>query len=105
MKDAAAATAVAKEDEEKKEHEDMFGEVEQKHPEANASGEEAFDDTLENLMTIDESAGGASMMTQGGSEKQDDNNKVENENEQSVKKVVRILRFMQLLVEGHFTPL
>jgi len=54
-------------------------------------------------MTIDESAGGESMVADGGEKKEDD--KVENENEQSVKKVVRILRFMQLLVEGHFTPL
>jgi|LauGreDrversion4_2_1035121.scaffolds.fasta_scaffold20980_4 hypothetical protein len=81
MKEAAAASAAAKQDEEKKENEEMFGEIDmQKHPEPNASGEEAFDDTLENLMTIDES-GGASMMSQGGTEKQDENNKVEDENE------------------------
>ena len=105
MKEAAAASAAAKTMEEKKENEDIFGEAETlKNPENNVSGEEAFDDTLENLMTIDESGGGNSMMAEGGTEKKDDN-KIEDENEQSMKKVVRILRFMQLLVEGHFTPL
>jgi hypothetical protein len=107
MKEAAAANAAAKEEMEKKENEDMFGEG-VKHPDQNASNEEAaFDDTLENLMTIDESGAGASIAHEGngGGEKKDDDKGVENENEQSVKKVVRILRFMQLLVEGHFTPL
>ena len=105
MKEAAAANAATKVEEEKKENEDIFGDTDgQKHPEPNASGEEMFDDTLENLMTIDESGAGASMVTEGGSDKKDDD-KVDNENEQSVKKVVRILRFMQLLAEGHFTPL
>lgn len=28
-----------------------------------------------------------------------------NDNAQSLRKVIRILRFMQLLVEGHYTPL
>ena len=101
MKEAAAANAANKVVEEKKENEDIFGETDgQKQPEPNASGEEAFDETLENLMTIDESGTGASMVTDGGGDKKEDD-KVE----KSVKKVVRILRFMQLLAEGHFTPL
>jgi hypothetical protein len=46
MKEAAAANAANKVVEEKKENEDIFGETDgQKHPEPNASGEEAFDDT------------------------------------------------------------
>lgn len=64
MKEAQAAQASAKAEEEKKENEEIFAEGEVlKHPEQNASGEEAFDDTLENLMTIDESGEG-SMMSQ-----------------------------------------
>ncbi len=54
-------------------------------------------------MTIDESGEGSMMSDKGGEKKEDDN--VVDENELSVKKVIRILRFMQLLVEGHFTPL
>ena len=83
MKEAAAANAAAKEEEDKKENEEICGEHNDlhKHPEQNASGEEAaFDDTLENLMTIDESGAGASMVAEGA-EKKDDNDKVENENE------------------------
>jgi membrane protein involved in colicin uptake len=69
MKEAAAASAAAKAEEEKKEHEDIFGgehgegaALKGGVPESNVSGEDAgFDDTLENLMTIDESGAGASM--------------------------------------------
>ena len=70
-------------------------------PELN--GENAFDDTLENVMTIDESNEGASMMSGDGKENED--NKAENEAKASLTKVIRILRFIQLLVEGHYTAL
>jgi hypothetical protein len=65
--------------------------------------ENAFDDTLENVMTIDESNEGASMLSGEGNENED--NKAENEAKASLTKVIRILRFIQLLVEGHFTSL
>ena len=77
-------------------------------------GGEEFDDTLEQLMTLDNSAAaGASMITDnadqganGGEAKQKkDDDKGGNDAALSVKKVIRILRFLQLLVEGHFTPL
>jgi hypothetical protein len=54
-------------------------------------------------MTIDESNEGASMMSNEGEKKEED--KVAAEAKQSMTKVIRIMRFIQLLVEGHFTPL
>ena len=90
--------------------EDVFGEegtlLEDKlqGDEANEmNGENAFDETLENVMTIDESNEGASMLSGEGDKKED--NKAENEAKASLTKVIRILRFIQLLVEGHFTSL
>lgn len=67
------------------------------------NGENAFDETLENVMTIDESNEGASMISGDGKEKED--NKADNEAKASLTKVIRILRFIQLLVEGHYTSL
>ncbi len=72
-----------------------------------------FDDTLEQLMTLDNSAAaGASMITdnaepgkEGEAKAKEEEDKSANESAASVKKVIRILRFLQLLVEGHFTPL
>ena len=70
MKEVQAAQASAKAEEEKKENEDIFAEGELlKNQDQNGSGEEAFDDTLENLMTIDESGEGSMM-----SQKQGDDN-------------------------------
>ena len=90
--------------------EDAFGEegilLEDKileNPAEEVNGENAFDDTLENVMTIDESNEGARMLSGEGKEKED--NKAENEAKASLTKVIRILRFVQLLVEGHFTSL
>jgi len=90
--------------------EDAFGDegglLEEKihdNPVDEMNGENAFDDTLENVMTIDESNEGASMVSGDGNEKED--NKAENEAKASLTKVIRILRFIQLLVEGHFTSL
>jgi hypothetical protein len=64
-------------------------------------------------MTLDNSAAaGASMITdnaepgkEGEAKAKKDEDKGANEASASVKKVIRILRFLQLLVEGHFTPL
>lgn len=77
-------------------------------------GDEQFDDTLEQLMTLDNSAAaGASMITDHaeggaggeGAKQKKDEDKGSNDAALSVRKVIRILRFLQLLVEGHFTPL
>lgn len=97
--------------------EEMEGMFLQQSPEhegtvENEDGEE-FDDTLEQLMTLDNSAAvGNSMITdnaEGGESKPkkegDDYKNAVNESGQSVRKVIRILRFLQLLVEGHYTPL
>jgi hypothetical protein len=107
MKDAANA---AKAKDAHPVGEDAFGEegilLEDKiieNPTDEVNGENAFDDTLENVMTIDESNEGASMISGEGKEKED--NKAENEAKASLTKVIRILRFVQLLVEGHFTSL
>jgi len=79
--------------------EDAFGEegilledkIQENHPEE-INAENAFDDTLENVMTIDESNEGASMLSGDGKEKED--NKAENEAKASLTKVIRILRFV-----------
>lgn len=67
-----------------------------------------FDESLENLMTIDESdEAGMSMASnaEGGEAKEDEENNTIDEAQMSVKKVIRILRLMQLFSEGHYTPL
>lgn len=79
--------------------EDAFGEegilledkIQENHPEE-INAENAFDDTLENVMTIDESNEGASMLSGDGKENED--NKAENEAKASLTKVIRILRFV-----------
>jgi hypothetical protein len=53
-------------------------------------------------MTIDESNEGASMLSGEG---EGEENKAEIEAKASLTKCIRILRFIQLLVEGHYTPL
>lgn len=68
-----------------------------------SQGNNDFDDTLENLMSVDESNEGASILQEAGDGENDETNI--KDGSQSVKKVIRILRFLQLLVEGHFTPL
>jgi len=54
-------------------------------------------------MSVDESNEGASILQEAGDGENDETNI--KDGSQSVKKVIRILRFLQLLVEGHFTPL
>lgn len=108
MKDAANA-AKSKDSHGVGNHADVFGEdgqlLEDKipHNDQEINEENAFDETLENVMTIDESNEGASMLSGDGKEKED--NKAENEAKASLTKVIRILRFIQLLVEGHYTAL
>ena len=60
-------------------------------------------------MTIDESGqAGYSIVTDnadGECKKKDEENAPLDEAQMSVKKVIRILRLLQLLSEGHYTPL
>jgi len=60
-------------------------------------------------MTIDESGqAGSSIVTDnadGECKKKDEENAPLDEAQMSVKKVIRILRLLQLLSEGHYTPL
>ena len=83
---------------------------------------DAFDGTLENLMTIEETAGNAdvSMVTdqaagagapgEGGeagekAPKEEKESSQNNDSRKSLTRVVRILRFLQLMVEGHYSGL
>ena len=70
--------------------------------------DDPFDDTLEKLMSINNSKDQSADNEDGeggGAQKKDDENSAKHENQHSLKKSVRILRFLQLLVEGHYTPL
>ena len=44
-------------------------------------------------------------LEEGKPQKEEKGSKQLNENQRSLIKVIRILRFLQLMVEGHFTPL
>jgi hypothetical protein len=95
MRDAAAAAKSNDQQTEKKENADIFDiEVEASKNENGielGEGTNAFDDTLENVMTIDESNEGASMLSGEGG---DEDNKAENEAKRSLTKCIRILRFI-----------
>lgn len=76
--------------------------------------EEPFDETLEQLMTLDNTQNnGASMVTENGAEAGGEHKKPSDDSAKqasvdqghSIRKVIRILRFLQLLVEGHYRPL